>query len=50
MIGQLFHLVAALWGHIGPGLALAAALPVFLVALALILVGSVKKLGSSERS
>lgn len=50
MITQVFHLTAALWSHIGPGLALAAALPVFLMAFALILVGSVKKLSSSEHS
>ncbi len=50
MIGQAFDLLVALWGHIGPGLALAAALPLFLLAFGLILLGSVKKLGSSERS
>ncbi len=50
MVGQVYHLTAALWSHIGPGLALAAALPMFLMAFALILVGSVKKLGSSQDS
>jgi hypothetical protein len=50
MIGQAFNLVAALWGHIGPGLALAAALPILLLAFGLIVLGSVKKLGSSENS
>lgn len=50
MIGQAFSLVAALWGHIGPGLALAAAFPVFLLAFGLIVLGSLKKVASSEHS
>lgn len=50
MIGQIIHLTAALWSHVGPGLALAAALPVLILAFGLVLLGSVRKLGSSHDS
>lgn len=43
MIGQTLSLLGALYGAIGPGLILAAALPLLLLALALVVRAGVKR-------